>query len=69
MKKNRLWTVEEIEFLKEFYPTNGCSYCAEKLGRTEGAVATRCRLNNIYTNLDTRIRNHKNVSCPIVNLP
>jgi hypothetical protein len=57
--KNKLWTVEEIEFLKEFYPIKGCSYCAEKLGRTKGAVATRCRLNNIYANLDTRITNHK----------
>jgi hypothetical protein len=57
--KNKLWTVEEIEFLKEFYPIKGCSYCAEKLGRTKGSVATRCRLNNIYANLDTRIANQK----------
>ena len=35
---NRIWTKEEIQFLKKFYPTKGGKYVADELGRTLSAV-------------------------------
>jgi len=34
----KTWTEEEIEFLKEFYPTEGPSLCAEVLDRTRVSI-------------------------------
>ncbi len=39
------WTEEEIEFLREWYPTEGAKLCAEVLDRTTGSVRGRvCKL-------------------------
>jgi very-short-patch-repair endonuclease len=41
MKTNmRNWTREEIEFLKEHYPTKGNKFCAESLGKSTKQIKT-----------------------------
>ena len=35
---SRLWTAEETLFLGEFFFLRGVEWCAEQLGRSEGAV-------------------------------
>lgn len=40
-----LWTDEEVEFLKENYPSKGKRFCAETLARTDGAIRSKaCEL-------------------------
>lgn len=39
--KSRKWTVDEIEFLKQHYPTKRGQYCAEKLGRSYDATVKK----------------------------
>lgn len=39
---NKIWTQEEIDFLKENYPSFGAKFCAEKLNRTAKAVQNKC---------------------------
>ena len=41
MVNNKIWTQEEIDFLKENYPSKGGEYCTEKLNRTKGAVSKK----------------------------
>jgi hypothetical protein len=53
MVNNNLWTQEEIDFLKENYPTKGGEYCTEKLDRTKGAVMTRARMIGVKVNKET----------------
>lgn len=41
MRKQFLWTDEEDLFLKKYYPTRGCIYAANELGRTRSSVYKR----------------------------
>jgi|GEM_PF-2288150 len=47
---NKIWTEEETTFLKDYYPTKGAKYCAEKLNRTIKAVHNRCSFFKIKPN-------------------
>jgi len=38
VNKNKIWTVEDLDFLLSNYSNNGKLYCAEKLNRTEGSI-------------------------------
>lgn len=53
MINNVVWSQEEIDFLKENYPSKGGEYCTEKLNRTKGAVMTRARMIGIKVNKET----------------
>jgi len=35
---NKNWTLEEIEYLKKYYPVKGKMYCVQVLGRSESSV-------------------------------
>ena len=39
----KIWTKEDVAFLRDFYPKYGKSYCAKKLGRTESAAKTKAQ--------------------------
>lgn len=52
----KIYTREDIEFLKEFYPKFGVKYCANALGRTTGAIASRCSLLSVKLNKETLSR-------------
>ena len=41
MVKNRIWTKEEIQFLKKYYSIKGSKYIAHSLGRTQAAITTQ----------------------------
>jgi hypothetical protein len=34
MGKNKDWTIEELEFMNNNYPSNGTLYCSTRLGRS-----------------------------------
>lgn len=56
---NRIWTKEEINFLKENYPLYGAKFCSEKLKRTIRAVQSRCSLQKIKPLKETITRNNR----------
>jgi hypothetical protein len=53
MVNNKIWTQEEIDFLKENYPTKGGEYCTEKLNRTKSALSKKVRRIGIKVNKET----------------
>ena len=56
---NKIWTQEDIAFLRENYPLQGASFCAEKLSRSVGAIHTKCYLLKIKPLKETITRNNK----------
>lgn len=49
---NKIWTQENIDFLKNFYPEKGAIYCAEKLNRGIPAIYSRCSMLKIRPTLE-----------------
>jgi len=47
MKK---WTKQEVDFLKEYYPTKGHKYCAEKLNRSNSSIFNKVKKLKIRKN-------------------
>ena len=56
---NRIWTEDELIFLKENYPLQGAKFCAEKLSRSVGSIHTKCYLLKIKPLKETITRNNK----------
>jgi hypothetical protein len=53
------WTVEEVEFIKKYYPSNGAGYCANKLKRTPESIMIKARLCKIKRDGTSRYNRKK----------
>lgn len=52
----KLWTEQEIKYLRIYYPQIGPKKCAKKLGRTEKSVITQAHKQNLTSGLrDTHV--------------
>jgi hypothetical protein len=52
INKRKLYSQEEICFLKENYPLKGGRFCAEKLKRTLSSIHNICKKQNISVNVE-----------------
>jgi hypothetical protein len=57
--RNKLWTQEEIVFLKENYPRKGSVYCANLLNRNKKSIIKKANYMGISVNKDVKIINNK----------
>jgi hypothetical protein len=55
MNKNSKWTDKEILLLKKYYPTKGCIYIADQLGRTRSSVYKRAAKLGIKVAVNTSL--------------
>lgn len=46
-KRSKVWSEDDVSFLKQNYSTQGASYCAYKLDRTIEAIANKARRLNL----------------------
>jgi hypothetical protein len=54
MGKNKDWTIEELEFMNNNYPSNGTLYCSTRLGRS--ITSTKYAVNKLKLMLNWGIR-------------
>lgn len=45
------WTQDDIEILKEYYPSHGSKYCSELLSKSRDSINKRARLLEIHTSI------------------
>jgi len=52
-----MWTLEETEFLKRFYPKYGKQYCIDILGKTSGSVRSKASRLGLKSSIEGAARN------------
>jgi len=57
--KNKPWTLEEINFLKENYPLYGKLFCAEKLNRKGSSIFKKASRLSLKVNYDIKLINNQ----------
>jgi hypothetical protein len=65
--KNKLWSTEEIEFLKQNYPTYGKEYCSKKLNRDGSSVFKKASRLKLKVNPEVKLNNNKNAQLSFQN--
>ena len=58
--ENKTWSIEEIEFLEQNYPTYGKEYCATKLNREGSSVFKKASRLKLKVNPEVKLNNNKN---------